>query len=328
MPLAELAELIRTTAAARKEDLSWLKLARFGNGRTQKSSFRHDRNLIAISGIEADYDGEQIEFAMAVDIAEKQPLAAILYTSPSHRPDCPRWRLLCPASREHPPKARPHLLGRLNGLYRGIFSRESWTLSQSYYFGAVGDGQHHQVELVQGLEIDRLDELDEVWLGPPAAGGSASSTIGDGWEAREDAELIRRVVTGEGFHCELTALAARYIGRGVAPVATAEILQGIMLSHHPDVRDERWHNRFGSISNIVSSAAQKFASDAEKRRAIARLTHRLVRCRQPSREIIEAAEAEAKRLGVAVESASAIVCRILDETLKGSLAAAPEHGNA
>ena len=156
----ELADMIRGTTAPEKNRLPWLKLARFGAARTARGSLRHDRNVIAISGVEVDYDGERIRFDAAVDTAAKAGLLAILYTSPSHMAERPRWRILAPASREYPPADRARLLGRLNGLYRGIFARESWTLSQSYYYGRVDAAPAHRVEIVEGEPIDQLDDLD------------------------------------------------------------------------------------------------------------------------------------------------------------------------
>ena len=52
-----LAGRIRVVTAPSKARLPWLKLARFGDTRTDKRSLRHDANLTAISGIEGDYDG-------------------------------------------------------------------------------------------------------------------------------------------------------------------------------------------------------------------------------------------------------------------------------
>ncbi len=126
--LPELVELIRETSAPAKDELPWLKLARFGNARTSKGSYRHDRNVIAITGIEADYDAEQIGFDEAVEIAEKAGLLALIYTSPSHTEARPRWRVLCPTSREYPPATRREFLGRLNGLYRGVINRSTVTV--------------------------------------------------------------------------------------------------------------------------------------------------------------------------------------------------------
>ncbi len=51
---------VRTTTAQSKVGLPWLKLARFGDIRSDKGSLRHDANVLSITGIEADYDGEKI----------------------------------------------------------------------------------------------------------------------------------------------------------------------------------------------------------------------------------------------------------------------------
>jgi len=319
LPPVELAELIRITTASDKSTLPWLKLARFGNARSPKGSLRHDRNVIAISGVEADYDGEKITLDEAVEIADKAGLLSVIYTSPSHRNAAPRWRVLAPTSREYPPPERRRLLGRLNGLYRGIFANESWTLSQSYYFGFVLGNPHHHVELVEGQPIDLLHELDQVWLGPPVAGnGRVYNGEGESAELRNTAELIRQIVTGKGYHVELTAIAARYVGIGMDADVVADTLRGLMLSH--DKRDARWNNRYREIPCIVESARQKYAPLAERRRAIARLTHQLVRRKAPAELIKAAILAEAERLELSAECALAIANNILLE------AAGDRHG--
>ena len=53
-----LADKIETSNAQRKEWLPWVKMATFGDIRTANNSLRHDANVRAITGIEADYDGE------------------------------------------------------------------------------------------------------------------------------------------------------------------------------------------------------------------------------------------------------------------------------
>src|SRR5262249_27155582 len=132
--LDELAQRIETATGPDKSRLPWLKLARFGNIRTDQNSLRHDANLLAISGIEADYDAARMSFEEAVERLRAAGILGIVYTSPSHTEDTPRWRVLCPLSAEYPPDQRDHFLARLNGLFGGVFSRESWTRSQSYYF--------------------------------------------------------------------------------------------------------------------------------------------------------------------------------------------------
>ena len=206
----ELAELIRCTSAPVKDKLPWLKLSRFGNARTAKRSLRHDRNLIAVSGVEADYDGGLVSFKEAVETAEKAGLLAIIYTSPSHSADRPRWRILCPASKELPPAQRAHLVGRLNGLYRGIFAVESWTLSQSYYFGSVNNNPAHRVELIDGQTIDDLDELDLIALGKPNGATTNGTGTGVATGPLDEAGLAEAIVTGEAYHVASVRLVGKW----------------------------------------------------------------------------------------------------------------------
>jgi hypothetical protein len=166
--LHALARRILATTAPRKDLLPWLKLARFGNDRTQKGSLRHDANVLCITGVEADYDGELIPFTQAVEIAAQANIHGLLYTSPSHTEAKPRWRVLCPTCEEVEPQRRQHLMDRLNGAFRGIFSNESWTLSQAYYFGFVEGNAHHRVEVLEGTCIDLLHHLDSTLQGKPA----------------------------------------------------------------------------------------------------------------------------------------------------------------
>ena len=165
--LRALMDSLATTRAHRKDALPWLKIASFGTDRTERGSLRHDANLQQIDGIEADYDGEQITVDRARVVLTQANLAAIIYTSPSHTDATPRWRLLCPTSQSMPPAERTRLLGRLNGLFVGALSRESFTLSQAYYYGAIEGNEAHQVLAVEGRAIDLADDLDAEAIGRP-----------------------------------------------------------------------------------------------------------------------------------------------------------------
>jgi hypothetical protein len=177
MTLPQLADVIRETNKKAKQALPWLKLARFGNtptpigvkgGKKTGGSLRHNDNVLAITGIEADYDGEQIPVSDAIARLKDVGVLSIVYTSPSHTPDKPRWRVLCPLAREHLPEQRDMLMGRLAGLFRGAFSDESWTLSQSFYYGSVSENPDHQVELIDGQSIDVRDNLPSIGKRPDA----------------------------------------------------------------------------------------------------------------------------------------------------------------
>src|SRR5258705_57038 len=58
---------------------------------------------------------------------------------------------------------------RINGVLGGVLGAESWTLSQAYYFGSVGNNPHHRVEVIEGEFIDQLVELELIAIGKPAS---------------------------------------------------------------------------------------------------------------------------------------------------------------
>lgn len=157
--LRGLAPTLLETRGHNKASLPWLKLAAFGDHRSDKGSLRNNANVLAIHGVEADYDAATITLERARQIVAQANLAALIYTSPSHTPQTPKWRILCPTSCAMPPADRANLLARLNGLFVGALAPESFTLSQSYYYGAVGQGEHHQVIALDGRPIDLASDL-------------------------------------------------------------------------------------------------------------------------------------------------------------------------
>ena len=192
--LDELARRIEETTSTEKASLPWLKCARFGDIRTDKASLRHDANLIAVTGIEADYDGEEISFETACDVMRRSGVGSIVYTSPSHTEDTPRWRVLCALSEEHPPNQRDRFMGRLNGLLGGVFSRESWTLSQSFYYGSVNGSPSHRVAVLAGKPIDQAAELDSIAIGRPVKPEAATRPA---YPAADPSKITDKRVNGK-----------------------------------------------------------------------------------------------------------------------------------
>lgn len=175
-PLREMIPTILEMARPLKTDLPWLKLARFGNKRTERQSLRHDANVVAISGIEADYDLEQMTLEEARSRLEQADLAALVYTSPSYRPGHHRWRVLCPTSTELPPAMRAPLLARLNGVLGGVLARESFTLSQAYYLGHLTGASEFHAFAVEGRAIDLAADLDAAAIGRPKLASETGQT--------------------------------------------------------------------------------------------------------------------------------------------------------
>ena len=208
--LEELAATIAEVVKPLKEQLPLVKLGTFGTQASASGCLRHDENLLAITGVEADYDGGTLGFDDAVMIAEKAGLAALLYTSPSHSPTAPRWRVLCPASGPLAPGMRDRLMARLNGLYGGVFADESWALSQSYFFGRVNDAQPPQTAIVEGAPIDELDELDHIARGKPDTINPAGNG-GNGAQRGplDEQALLEAIIGGTDFHRACVRLLGR-----------------------------------------------------------------------------------------------------------------------
>src|SRR4051812_16476365 len=122
--LRDLCTRISTTTATEKAALPWVKLARFGSTTTDRGSLRHNANVIEFTGIEADYDGERVGFDAICQVLLRVGVAAIVYTSPSHTEDAPRWRVPAPFSQPYPPARRDQFMARLNGVLEGILARK------------------------------------------------------------------------------------------------------------------------------------------------------------------------------------------------------------
>ncbi|MCX7168617.1 MAG: phage/plasmid primase, P4 family [Rhodocyclales bacterium] len=170
---------------ASKEDCPLLKLATFGDKRTGKNCLRSDGNMLAVFGIEGDYDGEEVSVDEATARLAKHGIEALIYTSASHGVVAPprsnggpRWRVLAPLSQAHSPDERRRLVAMLNYALDGILASESFTPSQTYYFGRVR-GVEYEARHVAGQAIDQLDlVLDEIYATSgqkekaPSTGGS------------------------------------------------------------------------------------------------------------------------------------------------------------
>jgi len=94
----------------------------------------------------------------------------MVFTSPSHTDDQPRWRVVAPFSKELPTDQHYYMVCRLAGLFDGMLDPVSYNLSQSYFFGSV-TGKPPEVLIVDGVQyLDQADELDEIAVGKPNGG--------------------------------------------------------------------------------------------------------------------------------------------------------------
>jgi AAA domain len=267
MTLEELRGLVLKTTAETKKKTPLLKLAVFGDERTKKKCLRSNKNTIAISGAEGDCDTETMAFGDAVARMKDARITALVYTSPSHTPEKPRWRVLVPTSKELPKTDRVKLVARLNGILGGVLAGESFTLSQPHHYGSVNDNPDHRAIIVEGDYIDLRSDLDAGALGKrekPKGNGQAARGLSDDPHdtMTPDEELIADIKSGQVYHQSLLALAARHIGRGSTAKEAVAFLQGLM-NESVGERDERWHDRVASIPGLVDSAVEKYGEWAK-----------------------------------------------------------------
>ncbi|TPQ27632.1 phage/plasmid primase, P4 family [Methylomonas koyamae] len=136
-----------------KTDCQLIKLATFGEQRTPRGSLRHDGNVLSVAGIEADYDAGELSPETAAALLQLAGIRSVIYTSPSHTPNAPRWRVMAPLSRDYAPHERREFVGRLNGALGGVLARESFTLSQTFYIGRVL-GAPYETHVIDGTPVD------------------------------------------------------------------------------------------------------------------------------------------------------------------------------
>ena len=159
--LIALAKRVERTTATEKSALPLVSLGLYGNLKSERGSLRHRKNLREVHGLEADYDAGEMPPAEAARRISEANVAALIYTSPSH--GLPgkghRWRVVCPFSGRVSPEERERQVARLNGILGGALSRESFTLSQSYFIGGI-EGREPETILVDGEHIDGRADLD------------------------------------------------------------------------------------------------------------------------------------------------------------------------
>lgn len=216
---------IRDTKAVTKSAMPLFKCARLGSLRTppdptnprRGNSLRHDANVQMVSGIELDYDGESMPFAEAVDRLDKADVAFLAYTSPSHTAAKPRWRVVCPFSQELRPAERARYVSWVNGLLGGGLSRESWPISQAFYYGGI-NAEPEEMHL--GDSERCIDEADFEAIAQPytpsgttTAGGKAPRPD---FDKMTEPELLDVIRSGAHYWNPAKRLLAMWAKQGVS----------------------------------------------------------------------------------------------------------------
>lgn len=226
-----------------------ISFCEYGDERSENGSLRHATNVRRIFGVEIDYDGEHLPLAEAATLLQTASIEACLYTSPSHKSEAPRWRVLLPLREPALPEERTTLVGRANRILGGIASRESFTLSQSFYIGRV-EGVEYDSAVTQGRCIDDATEIEPLFFAGNGSGGESRR------DQTTDAELRAAFDRGEDRYQAMLKLSSRWAARGLAEDDIAAALEGLF-------RDGSSVNAYGidlrgRIPGLARSAFRKF----------------------------------------------------------------------
>jgi hypothetical protein len=283
LTMAELCDRILATVRPTKDKLPWLKLAIFGTKRTANNCLRHDANVKNISGAELDYDGEKVSFDAGLEMVRAMGIKALIYTSPRHTAAKPRWRVLAPTSKPCPPELRAKLVARMNGFMGGILEKhtESFTLSQSYYYGRVEENQDadHQAIVIDGDSIDLRDDLykyqtkGEIREEKDANPFEAMADEHPSMDSRGFKDILAELGDGEGhrgFNEVLIRAVASYVAvyrDAVDRVKLKELLRKAINqapkgpNRNPDDIPRYLGDRY--LDGIIASAVKKFVELTE-----------------------------------------------------------------
>ncbi|MEM7667225.1 MAG: AAA family ATPase [Pseudomonadota bacterium] len=189
LSLHEIAQRIENTRADSKNRLPLLKLATFGDRKSDKGALRHTGNIEAVHGIEGDHDAGTLSIADARDKLSAVGLAGLIYSTPSHTPENPRWRVLVPLSQPVVASKREALTAALNGALDGALAPESFTAAQAYFYGRTGAAAL-ETAISNGKELDLCPGTRSGALGRDGKPYSPRMTQSD-TQSIDDADFYR-----------------------------------------------------------------------------------------------------------------------------------------
>lgn len=227
------------------------KLATFGEIPEPSGCLRYDENVLAIHGVEGDYDGELVTLRVAAQLLANAGITCALYTSPSHKPEKPRWRVFAPCSVQLPPEMRRTLVVRINGVLGGILASESFTLSQTYYVGKVAGAVYEMTE-VRGQFIDLLPELDATAIYTAALGDT-------GAVKRKDPDItLAELLHGEDVHGNALHMVGRMVAKGLDDSTIRTVITGLSYEVEKSRGAERGADLRGTeLDRMIAGARKK-----------------------------------------------------------------------
>jgi hypothetical protein len=233
--------------------------------------------VVAVYGIEADYDAGVVSIEEAATRLAAHGVDAILYESPSATHEKHKWRVLCLLSKPIEgdtagmKAARGHQVSRLQGLLGSDVPLDgvSWNLSQSFIYGQVKGTPTRKVLSVEGTPIDLIANAPEVGKangkGNGATHGGAPVGGFEWFTQRLDQELRQIILDGSpGMHQATVVLSMRLANRLPQDAVQAELED---LTRRSAADDDRREARLDEIEGIVESAFGKIEQKEEEQAA-------------------------------------------------------------
>jgi hypothetical protein len=251
VPWTELvARIVKAAVYLRKADCPLISLAEYGDALSEAGCIRHAANVRRIFGVELDYDGEEMPPEEAAALLAGAALECVLYTSPSHTEQRPRWRALFPLSEPALPDERATLVARANRVLKGGASRESFTLSQSFYIGRIRGALYVAIP-IHGRTVDQAADLEPLYFtGDGSTGKTKVSTV-------TDAELRERFRSGDGRYEAMLSLSARWAARGMSAPDIAANLTAL-LEQGNTTKNADGIDLLTRVEPMATSAVAKF----------------------------------------------------------------------
>lgn len=210
IPWSALVDNIRKAPTyMRKADCPLISIGEYGDIKSDNDCIRHAANVRRVFGIEIDYDGEKVPLEEAARLLDEAHICAVLYTSPSHMPTRPRWRALLPLSEPAIPDKRKEYVAKVNRIFGGIATRESFTLSQSFYIGRV-HGAEYKVAECLGRYIDTAYDIEPLFHVDSANDGESAR------DSTTDADLRAKFAAGTDRYQAMLKLSSRWAARGMS----------------------------------------------------------------------------------------------------------------
>ncbi|WP_440640387.1 phage/plasmid primase, P4 family [Bradyrhizobium sp. PUT101] len=229
--------------AATKYELPMIKLATFAN------DYRNNANVEMIYGVEGDYDAELVQPHEASFRLTAANVIAFVYTSPSHTPEKPRWRVLAPLSQPCSVSERHNLVGRINGILGGVLANESFIDSQSYYVGRLISG--HRVQCFRANGGQYIDKIESLIIAPPKA-NSATGRKPLGTDRAPDFQLATIALNSLDVNCNRNewrdiSFAFRHAVTGLVDDTAARLVwdgwnTGYSQPNEPGANDKQWRS--------------------------------------------------------------------------------------